>query len=345
MSKAVIIGRFQGTTEGHVALFNAALSDVRVTELIVLVGSANKCRSVRNPFTFEQRKQVIEDVIKTEIGTSKQITILPLNDYLYQQDKWETEVREKARGAQYIFGYEKDASSFYLRVFPEMKFVSVPPFSVGGKVVNATDIREDLFNEPSPESAINLAYALPESSFDFLMQYVSTEEFKITQEEYRLFQKEKKQFAAYPYPGSLNCCTGDSVVVCQGHVLLITRKAAPGKGLLALPGGHKNNDETFRGCALRELMEETRLKVPLKVIEGSIVEEKLFDHPDRSQNMCKPTLALHINIRPDADGSMPKVKPADDAIAADWYPLSFVKENMNLFFDDHAEIISYFGKL
>lgn len=121
----------------------------------------------------------------------------------------------------------------------------------------------------------------------------------------------------YPYPDALNCCTGDSVVVCNNHLLVIRRKFAPGKDALALPGGHKNANETFLDCAIRELLEEVRIKVPEKVIRGSIRNSMLFDHPKRSVHFSKPTVAQYIKLEPNNDGSLPRIMGgSDDAVDA-----------------------------
>ncbi len=64
----------------------------------------------------------------------------------------------------------------------------------------------------------------------------------------------------YPRPA----VTADCVVMTREavpQVLLIERGAEPFKGDWAFPGGFLNMDETTEQCAIRELEEETRLKV------------------------------------------------------------------------------------
>ena len=64
----------------------------------------------------------------------------------------------------------------------------------------------------------------------------------------------------YPRPA----VTSDCVVITkeeQPKVLLIQRGFDPYKGSWAFPGGFMNMDETTEECAIRELEEETGLKV------------------------------------------------------------------------------------
>lgn len=64
----------------------------------------------------------------------------------------------------------------------------------------------------------------------------------------------------YPRPA----VTADCVVITkeeQPKVLLIQRGADPYKGSWAFPGGFMNMDETTEQCAIRELEEETGLRV------------------------------------------------------------------------------------
>ena len=64
----------------------------------------------------------------------------------------------------------------------------------------------------------------------------------------------------YPRPA----VTADCVVItreAEPKVLLIQRGFNPFKGCWAFPGGFMNMDETTEQCAIRELEEETGLKV------------------------------------------------------------------------------------
>jgi bifunctional NMN adenylyltransferase/nudix hydrolase len=146
----------------------------------------------------------------------------------------------------------------------------------------------------------------------------------------------KKQYASLPYPPIFS--TADAVVIQSGHVLMIRRRAEPGRGLWALPGGYVNatTDKSVEDAAIRELREETMIKVPAPVLRGSIVDSRVFDAIDRSPRGRIITHAFKIVL---PDGELPKVKGSDDAEKARWVPISEVRSEEC--FEDHAEIISW----
>lgn len=67
------------------------------------------------------------------------------------------------------------------------------------------------------------------------------------------------------------------VVLHEGRVLIVKRKAEPGAGLWSIPGGVIELGETARDALMREVEEETGLRVePLQVVDvyDSIVAER-----------------------------------------------------------------------
>ena len=111
----------------------------------------------------------------------------------------------------------------------------------------------------------------------------------------------------------------------------------PGKGLWALPGGFLNQEETMLDGAIRELKEETKIKVPVPVLKGSIKGSKTFDAPNRSSRGRTITQAFFIDL---GVGELPKVKGSDDAEKAFWVPFNQVKQEK--MFEDHFHIIDNF---
>lgn len=311
----VFIGRFQPVHDGHLSALAQAAS--RCKHLVILVGSADACRSPRNPWTFREREMMISSSLRAR-GVNN-FKIFPLNDYKYNDPQWISDVRETVEYAKQftdygqvtLFGYWKEGND-YLKWFPDWKFQGLE----ATVHVDATSIRDRMWRSKDPK--------MPQVVWDDMAYYIN----------------EWHRFKDYPFPDTLVFSCGDAVVECQGHVALIQRKHAPGKGTWALPGGFRNRtDRTTLDCAIRELQEETGIKVPEKVLRGSIVSQHLFDRNDRSAGIPRTTLAVYIRVQPDPDGKLPKLKPEDDAQDAKWFPLNDVLNNMALY-DDHKAIIS-----
>ena len=128
----------------------------------------------------------------------------------------------------------------------------------------------------------------------------------------------------YPRPA----VTADCVVItkeAEPKVLLIQRGADPYKGCWAFPGGFMNMDETTEQCAIRELEEETGLKV------STVRQIGAYSKVDRDPRGRTITVAYLAIIDKPA-----QVTGQDDAAKAEWFPLSALPE---LAFD-HADIIT-----
>jgi bifunctional NMN adenylyltransferase/nudix hydrolase len=245
------------------------------------------------------------------------LNILPLNDYKYSDSQWCSDVVETVKTVveDYreeditLVGHMKRGNS-YLKYFPQWKYLEIPTT----QEINATAIREQLLLSGSP--------LMPQSVKD----------------DWKYFLSERKTFENYPFKATLGFMCGDVILECAGNILLIQRGRSPGQGTWALPGGFRNADETFLDCALRELMEETNVRVPEKVLRGNIVGTRLFDAVDRGCGIPRTTVAIHIRIEPQPDGSLPRANGADDAMECKWVPVADV---MNLYklFDDHKDII------
>jgi len=335
---AIFIGRFRPFHNGHLYNVIDSFKQLNLEQMTILVGSCNRHRSVKNPFVFEEVKEMIQLSLPSDLV--ERVNIKPLYDHS-NDDVWATEVREKANGATHIVGYNKDESSFYLKMFPELRVYEPKPTLIHGKILNASDVRKMYFSEVLLTNRAVLSI-LPRGTIQVLDEWVLTQEFNDMQAEFNKANEEIAKFADYPYKGHLNIACSDNVVTCAGHVLLGVRKHNPGKGCYALPGGHKAEDETFLTAALRELNEETNIKVPDKVLIGSIKGEKMFDNPTRSYPHTRITMAYHIDIDTDVNGKFPRIKAADDIESVHWVPLSKVRELQHLLYDDHYQIIQHF---
>lgn len=341
----VFIGRFQPLHFGHLQVVKEALA--KSDRLIILVGSANRARDIRNPFTYKERVGMFNSCLT--IGERSRIFFHPLDDYMYQDSKWVENVqaivdrvvalegyyedKNKKRSIALI-GHSKDATGFFLKLFPQWKSLNVDQPSE----IHATDIRNIFFgDQPLP-----VENYLPKNVYDWMAEWRWDKNtapiFTELKEEYDHVQKYKKQWSNVPYPVIFQ--TVDTLVEQSGHVLLVRRGASPGKGKLALPGGFLNAGEFLLDGAIRELYEETKIDVPEKVLRGCIVNSHTFDDPYRSTRGRTITHTKHIKLEDRA--SLPKVKGSDDAVSAIWLPWSQWKCEDT--FEDHWFQGQYFKK-
>lgn len=328
----VLIGRFQPIHSAHLEIIKrcTALTE----QLVIICGSANQPRTYKNPFTFDERRAMIQDASR---NLNIRIAIEPNIDTIYNDQAWA--VRVQSIVAKYvspgtktgIIGHKKDESSFYLDMFPQWEFVNVDQIEPLG----ATDIRDLYFKRD-----VNFNFlksVVPQSTLNFLTRFAETPEYEQVIREREFVENYKKQYAGLPYPPIF--VTADAVVIQSGHVLMIKRRSEPGRGLWALPGGFVNakTDKSVQDAAIRELREETGIKVPVPVLRGSIVRSRVFDAIDRSARGRTITHAFHIVL---PDGELPRVKGSDDAEKARWVPIAEVRSDEC--FEDHWEILQHF---
>lgn len=328
----VYIGRFQPFHNGHKYVVNEAKKLAR-KKVIVLVGSAWTPRNIKNPFTYIERAIMIN-------GSFPDVVIDGLSDYRYNDMQWVMQVQETVNkivsagggGTVALIGLDKDRSTEYLNWFPQWEFVNVRPFGDGDRY-DATAIRNLLF---SGHNVDFISGVVPASTMGVITNTLPEEAKKNLMDEYEFVRSYKKSWEAAPYAPTF--VTGDAVVFQSGHVLLVKRGANPGKGLWALPGGFLNQEERIIDGVIRELREETKLKVPDPVLRGSIVGSGVFDSPDRSLRGRTITHAYAFKLA--EMGKLPIVKGSDDAVRAKWVPISDVREDM--MFEDHFDIINFF---
>lgn len=327
----VFIGRFQPLHNAHVEIIRKAaeLAD----KVIVVVGSANQPRTFKNPFSYAEREYLIQDTY--QFGTN--LIVASNYDTIYNDDAWAVRVQnivakhttEDSKVA--IIGHKKDETSFYLDMFPQWELVEVDLI----EELSASQIRQLYFKEDFNPNFIRSV--VPRNVLEYLENFAKTEEYDQILREIDFVEKYKSQYASFPYPPTF--VTVDAIVVQSGHILMIRRRAEPGRGLLALPGGFLDalSDKSLEDAMLRELREETGLKVPAPVLRGNIVGSKVFDAIQRSTRGRTITHAFLIKL---PNGELPRIKAGSDASSAKWIPISQI--NPSECYEDHYEIINYF---
>lgn len=327
----VLIGRFQPLHNAHLEIIkrSTALCD----KLIVITGSAAQPRTYKNPFTSDERERMIKAATS---GLAISITVEENIDTMYNDQAWAVRVQQAV--AQHtvpgdrvgIIGHKKDDSSFYLDMFPQWGYENVEEI----EPLSAVNIRDLYFKGAANMNFIKAV--VPETTFNFLEKFRRTDEYDQIIREREFLIEHNKQYASLKYPPIFS--TADSVVICSGHVLMIKRRAEPGRGLWALPGGYVNayTDKTVLDAAIRELREETMIKVPAPVLRGSIVDNRVFDAVDRSPRGRIITHCFKIQL---PDGELPRVKGSDDAEKARWVPIAEVRSDEC--FEDHYDMVMW----
>lgn len=334
---AVVIGRFQPVHEGHLDLIFEAIDNSDHT--IIMVGSAHRPRSIINPFTYHERFSLIRSILFEQNTDQHRFTIEPLVDFEYQDYLWVTQVRDIVDAHKIgptnvkLYGHIKDHTSTYLNYFHDWTLVDVPPTTdSNGRVIHATSIRNNMF---SPNAIDPIS---PEGILFRLLKEKYTSEWNDLKDEWETIKEYKSRWACAPFPPTFNCA--DAVVVQSGHVLLVKRDHQPGRGNLALPGGFINPTETSLDAAIRELREETNLRIPEKVLRGSLKVTRLFDKPNRS--VRGRTFSHTYGFKLVDEMPLPEVRGGDDAAEAAWYPINQVLgAHRSKIFEDHASIIQW----
>ena len=337
---AVFIGRFQPFHKGHQSAIEKALSTI-ADRVLILVGDTGGPRSIKNPWTFEERREMI---MRSFNQHDALVWCEQILDYPYNEQDWLAEVQAAVsdyvnslnigRGEPKIVlvGHEKDHSSFYLKKFPQWKFIDTGFADTG--MIDATAIREFYFEDRMQYASGVLN--TPVLSYLEFVKNRSPEVFSELCFEYDAIRKYRRSWAAAPFPPVF--VTTDALVVQSGHLLMVKRGERPGKGLWALPGGFINQTESIEDCALRELIEETEIKLQPEVLRRCIKHVKVFDRAGGVSSADRGRIITHAHlIKLDDSKDLPKVRGADDAAEAKWVPISEIDPRQ--IFSDHAAII------
>jgi bifunctional NMN adenylyltransferase/nudix hydrolase len=330
---AFLIGRFQPFHLGHKHLIDVGLE--RAEKVIVLVGSSNIARSIKNPWTFAERKEMI-----LAAYPNGNVVVEPCPDITGNDDKWLGNVHanvSKHAGTNKvgIIGFAKDQSSYYLKLFPDAQQILI---TEGFGTLSATHLRKAYFKD-APTFPRDL---VPDEVYDYLVQFYRIPEFKHLLGEAKWLADYNKAWASAPFPPAFITC--DAVCTQMGFILLVTRGNYPGKGQLALPGGfvEAKKGDSFDNV-LHELSEEANVSddrgtIPRGKLGGFYTgKERRFDAPGRSIRGLSLTTAFRFKF-PDSD-KLFGVYGGDDALEAKWYPIDYVLNNPELLFEDHYNII------
>lgn len=351
---AVIIGRFRPFHLGHESLVKEAQKIAN--KVIILVGSKNKHIDWKNPWTTEEVCSMIKSL------NYNNVYINDVEDRLYQSEEWKTLIYEAINNVllQYskysifsvkkenkpkiaLVAFEKDRSSFYINEFPEWDLIKVNKFNFHENDVplNASNLRTLIYENNKGF----VKHLVPNKIYEYIINWCNTSEnYKYVKDWLDFDKKYQSQFLHLSYGSNFYCA--DNVVIQSNHILLIKRKEHPGKMLWALPGGHIQTDETYYEGAVRELYEETSIKIPEKVLHGSFIGYRIFDNPERSlrgriyEPKCR-TISVSHCFNLDPTQALPRVKANDDAEDCYWFKLKEIRDMRDQIFEDHIDQIEH----
>lgn len=306
----------------------------RVNRLLLILGSHNQAQTVKNPWTTDQRIAMVRDSLTAQ--ERARVIYVPVKDFLYNGMLWEVAVQDAVSSATNgsrdvrLLGHRKDVSSSYLRSFPQWgDYLETGPWSGTG----ATQVRDLLFT-----GDLTSARALvPSGTWSVIDGWLKTPEYTRLYEEYHAIVADKLAWAGAPYQPTF--VTTDAVVLCSGHVLVVRRRGKYGRGLIALPGGYIKAEETLLDSCIRELKEETSIKLQAADLRSCVTDRDVFDEPNRD---LRGRVVTHGFCFVLPSGTLPRVKGQDDADKAWWMSYSDALAGEPRFFSDHYHIINRF---
>jgi bifunctional NMN adenylyltransferase/nudix hydrolase len=333
---AVCIGRFQLFHNAQLALLREALR--LAPRCAVLIGSARAARSPRNPFTYEERVEMIRLALPEE--DRARLDFVPIRE-VYDHKLWVAAVQAaiakltgSSRTRLVLVGHRKDPTSDYLLDFPGWPLHDV---GLQGEV-HAKALRAALYTAQTVDGALAVLSAqVPASTVDFVRAWAQLPFLQKLRGEWAELAEEHEKWAGSPYPPVF--VTVDAVVRVADQVLLIRRGRAPGKGLLAVPGGFIEQRETAYQSAVRELQEETGFDLLPSEMEHALKATRVFDDPNRSQRGRVITHAFYFDF---GSRMLPEIAGSDDAAEARWVPIVELAQLEAEFHDDHFHILDSF---
>lgn len=189
---AVVIGRFQPLHIGHEELIKNAL--LHAEHVLLLLGSSNESRTVKNPFTFYERRDMIE---KAFISSVYRLSIKPLPDtnnntsWIKSVGKLIQSTSNELKVTDVCFIVcDKDTSTTdsndLLRQLP-YSVIPIPSFYS----ISATSIRQSLFEGVRPNDMVSLPKPI--------QSYLSKHWLNIQLNTHEKVEKKLKWFDRSPY--------------------------------------------------------------------------------------------------------------------------------------------------
>jgi len=111
----LVIGRFQPFHRGHAALINAAISSAAAQQLPlrICIGSSNRPESMQNPWTWQERQEMIDAWMQSE-HPDQQYSVVAIPD-LGDPENWVLHAEKWHGGAGHFFSTDEATAGLYER--------------------------------------------------------------------------------------------------------------------------------------------------------------------------------------------------------------------------------------
>jgi len=135
MKRALFIGRFQ-------PLHNAHLSDIKLAlkecpKVIIAIGSSQESGTSENPFSYEERKDMIKDVLHAH--KILDYDIVPVSD-INDDDKWVGHVKDVVPCFDIVYTGNSNTEKLFKAKNIEVRKIKLIP------KINATEIRKRILH-------------------------------------------------------------------------------------------------------------------------------------------------------------------------------------------------------
>lgn len=260
MKEAIFIGRFQPFHKGHLEVVQQISAMPEIGGIRIGIGSSNKSNTTENPFTLEERR----DMIALSAPAEKMISIDSIPD-VGDNKLWTEAVLAQYKNEAVFFS----GNPLLLKLFSEAgrEVRTVPPHSD----ISGTKVRERMIRGLDWQSLVPFGTKKILDSIDAISRL-------------------REIYCTYMRPG----LTVDILVDYQNEGLVcIERLNEPYQGWLSLPGGYLNfGREDAPTAASRELFEETNLTVAPD--ELSILD--VYSDPNRDPRGHIISVAYHTAV-------------------------------------------------
>ena len=136
MNRALFIGRFQPFHNAHLVDIKNILKEI--DEVIIAIGSSQEKNTIENPFSYNERKQMIINALKTH--KIKKYKIYPVPD-LYNDKKWVYYMKNRLPKYDIVYSGNKWTLKCFKKYDSKVKGIKLI------KGISSTIIRDGIIND------------------------------------------------------------------------------------------------------------------------------------------------------------------------------------------------------